>query len=403
MDKELNNLFWKLFFPLKEKTKKFWKWIIGGLITTASATILMGILPPEDTTYRIQLVEAFSTKELYLETLVKHPDYFIGTEIIKDAETDFRILRTKEYAASSTIQAVEQGKKEFNSVEYIGASLSAKTLIFNYVKKFEYGEMYDREAVTNYQTIGEKITSLFFSYALAVYPTEDFEGATTGDINTQNTGSGWSEAWGATTACGGQFDVVTTPVLEALQAMGNADLDTGQVCRRNFSSQTTDDAVFQFVLRSQQTSTVNDWAPQIFVRTGINDGAMVLNCYENGNTVVYDNTTLTDLATCSANTNYTVELTLKPSTEQFRVKFNGTDFPSSSTYYNLQGYTTKDYTVGLDNVFFGSDFGATTPGGFADDFRDITPVATSPPADLNDDAWFQVIFNKLFRRVYAKN
>ena len=40
MDKELNNLFWKLFFPLKEKIKKFWKWIIVGLILVALAVPL---------------------------------------------------------------------------------------------------------------------------------------------------------------------------------------------------------------------------------------------------------------------------------------------------------------------------------------------------------------------------
>ena len=234
---------------------------------------------------------------------------------------------------------------------------------------------------------------MFPLIASAVYPTQNFNADTAGDLEANNGGSDWSENWGATVACGLTYDISANGNMEGTKEAGGA-ITAGQACRRNFTAQSTDDLTIGFMVRSAQSSSANSWQPQIYIRRGTNPGVPTTHCYESGNTTVYDNTTLTSLWACSSNTNYTVQIKIKPSTEEHQEYDGTTYFPTSTTYYKLYSFGTIDYTPGLDNFQDPSE-NSSNATGFWDDIKNIAAVTAADSAEIDEGCWTCVLWNWL--------
>src|SRR3990167_2363039 len=72
-------------------------------------------------------------------------------------------------------------------------------------------------------------------------PIDNIESYSTGDLNTGNGGTGWTEAWGATDACNAVFDVQNSVAYtgsKAILANGGA-----VSCGRHFTADSTEDVV----------------------------------------------------------------------------------------------------------------------------------------------------------------
>ena len=135
-----------MFQKTKEKLKKFKRWIIGIFIGTAMAAAPL-VMPPEDTTYRVEWKEAFNyisclndyicNKNIFLENAAKHPDYYKTAQEIVGAEGAYTYLLWTEYSASTTEQAIDK----INLNERQIAKLKAKTIYETWYEKYDFGKI----------------------------------------------------------------------------------------------------------------------------------------------------------------------------------------------------------------------------------------------------------------------
>lgn len=199
------------------------------------------------------------------------------------------------------------------------------------------------------------------------FPNDDFESYATGDLNTLNGGTGWSEAWGATNGCNVAFDVVSTPVQNPPTGTRAVGITSGSdvTCFRKFTANTTANQEVSFYTRSNSTTLHTlTW---FYGNTG--QAQLLYYMRSNGQHSSYVNTTLTDLGAYSVDTFYRIRIKVVAysPTETYQIQIEAGGYSADKAMYD----TTQVHT-NTDEIRFAVD--TTSHTGNWDDISDATPV-----------------------------
>ena len=392
---------------IKEKVKRFKKWIIGFLIGTAMAAPLAA-MPPEDTNYRIYWRETFATQERFDRAKLFNPN--VQYQIVPESQwanmgfnvadrTHIVTLSSYQFHATSTGAAKDFIFKNSEANQSLaGAYVEAQALTLNYVSKFSVTDLfkeYDRRGIAKTVQAKQKDYALglfkkyvlgFVDSAYADYPIDNFEtGYTAADLDGQSGGSGWGPgAWGIggataeTNGCQSPIDASqTTPIAGSWDAEQTTATD-GWGCARNIATTTSELDVFN-VDRRLETASVQ----YIIVRFDSTGHATSLQIYCLGQSTgainCYNNLTSTDTGeTWTEDTTFTYKITTKYSTEQFDAQKDSQTVDTYTMYDNTTytavnsdkfkwGATSDNAANAIDNFTFVEGDAAPAVDTFIDD------------------------------------
>lgn len=215
------------------------------------------------------------------------------------------------------------------------------------------------------------------SIALGTFPSDDFDSYSTGDLNTLNGGTGWSAAW----SCGVDFDVSTagTPSPNSganhIRTPATANDHT---CQRAMTENTTNDQVISiFEARSVTGADV--------FQSRLDKAAAAHTIWQLGATAnikIYDNLTLTNVGTYSADTYVRIEIKVNYTNKTNAMAIDGGSFGTAYAFYN--GSTA----TGSDNYFMG--FNPNSNGTITVDTISDSTVTPSSQSVKEDDGWWLV-------------
>lgn len=205
------------------------------------------------------------------------------------------------------------------------------------------------------------------AYAASWAATDNFESYSTGNINGDNGGTGWSGAWavaaGGTTGC----VVVSTPVnsgTRSLQMDGTVTCDVS----RTVTTGATTGTMQLYLYVANQPGATNGYT--IVLKQGsTNEFAIDWgSSRSSGNNIVFDNLTtgVTLLATPAATTWYQIQVQFDQANSRARASLNGGAFSAyvtaaGGTYTSIDTIraTTQD---GVVNKFYVDDIGTPPVG-----------------------------------------
>lgn len=203
------------------------------------------------------------------------------------------------------------------------------------------------------------------AYAAAWAATDNFESYSTGNINGDNGGTGWSAGWvvaaGGTTGC----TVVSTPVIggtRSLQLDGTATCDLS----RTISAAVTTGTMTITLYVANQPGATNGYT--IVFKQGSTNEFLIDwgSSRSSGNNIVFNNlsTGVTLVATPVATTPYKIQVDFDQANNRARASVNGGAFSSyitagGGTFTSIDNIraTTQD---GVVNKFYIDDIGPYT-------------------------------------------
>lgn len=389
---------------IKEKFKRFKKWILGIFIPVALAAPL-GVLPPEDTTYRIEWKMSMNrinckndyqcNKDAFTESLAKYPDAYSGYKEISGETGTYSFVLSKDFNASTTQQALNEAKKEIKLWPSMG--LQAKTLLGNFVTKYDYTKV-DNAIKGEPITLKEKVFA-FFAIKSAYAIDDDFESCSTGDLDGCNGGTGWSEAWGAVTGClgGDKFTVVSTPVFAGSRAMKWNSVDGGVGsgdCVRAFTAISTNDSTVTWEHRTAQTNAALNW----YFRDDA-DNVVVYGRISHNTNDIYsiNNATLDSVGTYVVDTWYTHDIKITSfANKTYQFQLDGGGYSADKTFEG------NDASANIENFFTTVASGGEDKFVFFDDFGPVAAAGGEPDDDSDDTWYFNSAFEWLIHRALAK-
>ena len=384
-----------------EKFKRFYKWTIGLLIPVAFAAPLA--LPLEDTIYKIEWKQRFVNEQNFIETIARRPDMYEHYSVVDNPKEGYEIILWREFAASTTEEAVSKAR-DIEKTRYLFSNLEAKTIYGTYYEKYLTGGLEEnhKQKIDSENIFG--FLSFFPKIALAGFPTDDLESYGDGtDLDGGNGGTGWTEAWGDTTACHVDINTLSTPTLAGTRTAGGTNVTNAALCVRGFTANTTDNAAFSFIVRQTNVALSNrflDFRP--LQNTTLE---LLFALYEDGNINVTDDTVFVSQGVYTGDTNYTLTFEMDYTNEQYRVKINSGSF---SSWYKMYSYGSNVFTQTNNYRFLYNSSPQETDAWF-DDFKDATAVATG--AELYESgSFFQLLqgsvkelFVYFIKFAYAKN
>jgi len=173
---------------------------------------------------------------------------------------------------------------------------------------------------------------------------ENFDSYSDGDLNTLNSGTGFTGAWGNFIGCNTNYDIQggTTQggSTKAVQIISSAGGDRN--CGRGLTDITTSEILTSYFYAGQ----TNQLAKIRYDMTG-GDEAISINIRQTGQIAVYNDTTLTNLQAYSSGQWYKIEVTPNFATEQFTIEIDDVSYGPYDFY--LKG--TYTYTK-IDSILF---------------------------------------------------